>query len=111
MWFYRPICAKILEGVSPYSKAGRRYYGKGKKAETEVLFLVGERASRLWEQYVHMPERIKNMAESVYQTVDVIFRAQELDHQLRFHYFRWDLQDQKELRNYCVDKIMDVEVT
>ena len=72
MWFYRLICAKILEGLNPYSKAGRRYYGKGKKAETEVLFLVGERASRLWEQYVHLPERIKNMAESVYQAVDVI---------------------------------------
>ena len=38
------------------------------------------------------------MAESVYQAVDVIFRAQELDHQLRFHYFRWDLQGKQELR-------------
>ena len=45
-----------------------------------------------------MPGRIKNMSESVYQAVDVIFRAQELDHQLRFHYFRWDLQGKKELR-------------
>ena len=26
------------------------------------------------------------------------FRAQELDHQLRFYYFRWDLQGKKELR-------------
>ena len=38
------------------------------------------------------------MAESVYQAVDVIFCAQELDHQLRFHYFRWDMQGKKELR-------------
>ena len=37
------------------------------------------------------------MSESVYQAVDVIFRAQELDHQLRFHYFRWDMQGKKEL--------------
>ena len=72
MWFYRPICAKILEGLNPYSKTGRRYYGKGKKAETEVLFLVGERASRLLERYDYLPERIKNMAESFYQAVDVI---------------------------------------
>ena len=110
MWFYRPICAKILEGVNPYSKAGRRYYGKGKKAETEVLFLVGKRASRLWEQYVHMPERIKNMAESVYQAVDVISVRRNLIISSGF-LFLGNLQAPKELRNYCVDKIMDVEVT
>ena len=54
----------------------------------KMLVLVGENDAGLLEWDVHVPERIKNMSESVYQTVDVIFRAQELDHQLRFHYFR-----------------------
>ena len=64
----------------------------------KLLFLVGESDARLLERDVHVPGRIKNMSESVYHAVDVIFRAQELDHQLRFHYFRWDLQGKKELR-------------
>ena len=64
----------------------------------KLLFLVGESDARLLERDVHVPGRIKNMSESVYQAVDVIFHAQELDHQLRFHYFRWDLQGKKELR-------------
>jgi len=64
----------------------------------KLLFLVGESDAGLLERDVHVPGRIKNMSESVYHVVDVIFRAQELDHQLRFHYFRWDLQGKKELR-------------
>jgi len=64
----------------------------------KLLFLVGESDARLLERNVHVPGRIKNMSESVYQAVDVIIHAQELDHQLRFHYFRWDLQGKKELR-------------
>ncbi|MBR3538899.1 MAG: WYL domain-containing protein, partial [Eubacterium sp.] len=64
----------------------------------KLLFLVGESDARLLERDVHVPGRIKNMDESVYQAVDVIFHAQELDHQLRFHYFCWDLQGKKELR-------------
>ena len=64
----------------------------------KLLYLVCESDARLLERDVHVPGRIKNMAESVYQAVDVIFRAQELDHQLRFHYLRWNLQGEKELR-------------
>ena len=37
---------------------------------------------------VQVPGRIKNMEESIYSTIDVIFTAQNLDRQLRFHYFR-----------------------
>ena len=64
----------------------------------KLLFLVGESDARLLERDVHVPGRIKNMSESVYHAVDVFFRAQYLDHQLRFHYFRWNLQGEKELR-------------
>ena len=42
----------------------------------KLLFLVGESDARLLERDVHVPGRIKNMSESVYHAVDVIFRAQ-----------------------------------
>ena len=71
--------------------------------ETKVLIrklldLVCESDARLLERDVHVPGRIKNMAESVYHSVDVIFRAIIEDRQLRFHYFRWDIHGEKELR-------------
>lgn len=64
----------------------------------KLLYLVSENDARLLERDVHVPGRIKNMAESVYHVVDVIFNAQNLDQQLRFHYFRWNIEGKKELR-------------
>ena len=64
----------------------------------KLLNLVSMNDARLLERDVHVPGRIKNMNESVYYTVDEVFHAMNLDHQLRFHYFRWDLQGKKELR-------------
>lgn len=64
----------------------------------KLLYLVSETDARLLERDVHVPGRIKNMADSVYHAVDVIFHAQELDRQLRFHYFQWDLKGKKQLR-------------
>jgi len=61
----------------------------------KLLFLVGKIDARLLERDAHVPGRIKNMSESVYHAVDVIFRAQELDHQLRFRSFRWDFTGEK----------------
>ncbi|MBR3538271.1 MAG: WYL domain-containing protein, partial [Eubacterium sp.] len=55
----------------------------------KLLNLVSMNDARLLERDVHVPGRIKNMNESVYYTVDVIFRALNLDQQLRFHYFQW----------------------
>ena len=64
----------------------------------KLLTLVSMNDARLLERDVHVPGRIKNMNESVYHTVDVIFRALNLDQQLRFHYFQWNVDGEKELR-------------
>ena len=64
----------------------------------KLLNLVSMNDARLLERDVHVPGRIKNMNESVYYTVDVIFRALNLDQQLRFHYFQWNADGEKELR-------------
>lgn len=64
----------------------------------KLLNLVSMNDARLLERDVHVPGRIKNMNESVYYTVDVIFRALNLDQQLRFHYFQWNVDGEKELR-------------
>ena len=64
----------------------------------KLLNLVSMNDARLLERDVHVPGRIKNMNESVYYTVDEIFHAMNLDYQLRFHYFRRNLQGEKELR-------------
>ena len=64
----------------------------------KLLNLVSMNDARLLERDVHVPGRIKTMNESVYYTVDVIFRALNLDQQLRFHYFRWNVDGERELR-------------
>ena len=64
----------------------------------KLLYLVCESDARLLERDVHVPGRIKNMAESVYRTVDVIYHAMNEDQQLRFHYFRWDIHGNRELK-------------
>ena len=64
----------------------------------KLLNLVSMNDARLLERDVHVPGRIKNMNESVYYTVDEIFRALNLDQQLRFHYFQWNADGEKELR-------------
>ena len=64
----------------------------------KLLNLVSMNDARLLERDIHVPGRIKNMNESVYYTVDVIFRALNLDQQLRFHYFCWNVDGEKELR-------------
>ena len=63
----------------------------------KLLTLVSVSDARLLEREVHVPGRIKNMNESVYYTVDVIFRALNLDQQLRFLYFHWNADGEKEL--------------
>ena len=71
----------------------------------KLLNLVSMNDARLLERDVHVPGRIKNMNESVYYTVDEIFHAMNLDHQLRFHYFRWNVDGEKELHrdgDYCI---------
>ena len=64
----------------------------------KLLLSVSMNDARLLERDVHVPGRIKSMDESVYYTIDVIFRALNLDRQLRFHYFRWDVDGKKELK-------------
>ena len=64
----------------------------------KLLNLVSMNDARLLERDVHVPGRIKNMAESIYHTVDVIFHAMNEDRQLRFHYFRWNIQGDRVLR-------------
>lgn len=70
----------------------------------KLLNLVSMNDARLLERNVVVPGRIKNMDESVYYTVDVIFRALNFDQQLRFHYFRWNVDGEKEFHrngDYC----------
>ena len=65
---------------------------------TKLLDLVSMNDARMLERDVHVPGRIKNMDESVYHTVDVLFRAMNDDRQLRFLYFRWNVEGKPELR-------------
>ena len=65
---------------------------------SKLLDLVSMNDARMLERDVHVPGRIKNMDESVYHTVDVLFRAMNDDRQLRFLYFRWNVEGKPELR-------------
>ena len=65
---------------------------------TKLLDLVSMNDAKMLERDVHVPGRIKNMDESVYHTVDVLFRAMSEDRQLRFHYFQWNIKAEREMR-------------
>lgn len=65
---------------------------------TKLLDLVSINDAKMLERDVHVPGRIKNMDESVYHTVDVLFRAMSEDRQLRFHYFQWNIKAEREMR-------------
>ena len=64
----------------------------------KLLDLLSMNDARLLERDVHVPGQIKNMRESVYHTVDVLFHALNDDRQLRFHYFQWNVDGEQELR-------------
>ena len=65
---------------------------------TKLLDLVSMNDAKMLERDVHVPGRIKNMDESVYHTVDVLFRAMSEDRQLRFLYFQWNIKAEREMR-------------
>lgn len=65
-----------------------------KKLET---FASQYEASRLQRQ-VYVLDRIKNMNESIYYTVDAIHNAISENRKIRFQYYQWNVKKEMELR-------------
>lgn len=65
-----------------------------KKLET----MVSKYEARQLNRQVIITGRIKSMNESIYYNVDAIHEAISTDKQIRFKYFKWDLQKKMKLR-------------
>ena len=73
-----------------------------RKLEKLTSVYEGRRLSR----NVYVRNRVKTMNESVYQNVDRVSDAITRDRVLRFRYFRYTMQKEKELRNDGKDHVV-----
>ncbi len=53
----------------------------------------------LLKRQVFVSGRIKNMNDSIFETIDVLHRAINLDRRVMFQYFSWNIQKEEELRH------------
>lgn len=72
-----------------------------KKSEAlikKIEGLTSKYEAKKLSRNVHVTNRIKNMNESIYYTVDDIHNAINRDKQISFKYFKWNADGEKELR-------------
>ena len=55
--------------------------------------------AKLLERGVKVPGRVRNMNESIYYTIDVIHNSMKDNKQIKFRYFRWNVQGKEEFRH------------
>ena len=60
--------------------------------------MVSKYEARQLNRQVFITGRVKTMNESVYYNIDAIHEAISTDRQIRFKYFKWDLQKKMKLR-------------
>lgn len=71
---------------------------KSKELITKLEKLLSKHDASLLERQVYVAGRIKNMNESIYYGIDTIHSAISNNHQIRFHYFSWNVKGEPELR-------------
>ena len=60
--------------------------------------MVSKYEAKQLNRQVYIAGRVKTMNESVYYNIDTIHEAISADRQIRFKYFKWDLQKKMKLR-------------
>ena len=72
---------------------------KSRQLIKKLESLVSVHEARQLHRQVLITGRIKAMNESIYYSVDMLHEAINLDRQIRFQYFRWNVRRQPELRH------------
>lgn len=72
---------------------------KSRQLIKKLESLVSVHEARYLHRQVLITGRIKAMNESIYYIVDMLHEAINLDRQIRFQYFRWNVHKQQELRH------------
>ena len=72
---------------------------KSRQLIKKLESLVSVHEARQLHRQVLITGRIKAMNESIYYLVDMLHEAINLDRQIRFQYFRWNVYKQPELRH------------
>ena len=72
---------------------------KSRRLIKKLESLVSVHEARQLHRQVLITGRIKAMNESIYYLVDMLHEAINLDRQIRFQYFRWNVHKQQELRH------------
>ena len=72
---------------------------KSRQLIKKLESLVSVHEARQFHRQVLITSRIKAMNESIYYSVDMLHEAINLDRQIRFQYFRWNMRRQPELRH------------
>lgn len=65
---------------------------KSRELITKIKKLVSEHQARQLQRQVYINDRVKNMNESVYYTVDDIFTAINQNKKIRFKYYKWSIE-------------------
>lgn len=60
--------------------------------------MVSRYEAKQLNRQIYTTGRIKTMNESIYYNIDAIHQAIGTDHQIRFKYFKWDVQKKMKLR-------------
>ena len=71
---------------------------KSRQLIKKLESLVSVHEARRLQRQVLITGRIKSMNESIYYLVDMLHEAINADRQIRFQYFRWNVNKQQELR-------------
>ncbi len=65
---------------------------KSRELITKIKKLVSEHQARQLQRQVYINDRVKNMNESVYYTVDDVYTAINQNKKIRFKYYKWNIQ-------------------
>lgn len=110
---------KIQEGNKTYYHAGNRDFEiaelkflidvvqnskfitekKSKKLIEKLTALVSNYDAKLLKRQVYVADRVKSMNESILYTVDRIHEAMNLNYQITFHYFEWNVDGNAKLKH------------
>ena len=72
---------------------------KSKVLIEKIEHMASNYDARLIDRDVYVSNRVKNMNESIFYTVDAIQNAIANNHRIRFKYFSWNVEGKMELRH------------